>query len=296
MTRRIVLFSLFLVVAVTVAACGGDEATNTPVPTEAPPATAAVAATPEPATVSSAEMVDIVWQWADLVETAPAAQSVVPDPENYTLVFKPDGTVSIKADCNMVSGGYVLEGNALSIQLGPSTMAFCGDESSDQQYLALLGSVASVSVENGRLMLHLQDDAGRMGFNNGGAADEPAAGGLTPDTLANMTYQSEWTQSGTAPLENGQYSEPAAPGSATLTKVSLTEHVAFGELDGQPAAAVILVTDPGGSGTFYELAVVVEQNGQPVQRGQRTIGRPRADQFADDRGQSDRGRHDHPRS
>jgi hypothetical protein len=44
----------------------------------------------------------------------------------------------------------------------------------------------------------------------------------------------------------------------------LTEHVAFGDLNGEPAAVVILVSDSGGSGTFYDLAVVVEQDGQPV--------------------------------
>jgi heat shock protein HslJ len=44
----------------------------------------------------------------------------------------------------------------------------------------------------------------------------------------------------------------------------LTDNIAYGELNGQEAVAVILVTDPGGSGTFYDLAVVVEQDGQPV--------------------------------
>ncbi|MCP4196097.1 MAG: META domain-containing protein [Proteobacteria bacterium] len=87
---------------------------------------------------------------------------------------------------------------------------------------------------------------------------------LTADVLANMTYQSEWTQSGTATLVDGQYSEQAAPGSATKTVVSLTEHIAIGTLDGEPAAAVVLVTDPGGSGTFYDLAVVTNPNGHPT--------------------------------
>lgn len=274
MMKKILLLSVFAVIALAVAACGGEKATDTPVPTEPPPTVAAVG-TPGPAAIASGDIVNIVWQWADLVETMPAAQSVVPDPENYTIVFNPDGTVSIKADCNMVGGAYALAGNALSIQLGPSTMAFCGEDSSDQQYLGLLGSVGSASLENGRLMLHLRDDAGRMGFNNGGpagAAEESATGGLTPETLANMTYQSEWTQSGSATLVDGQYSEQAAPGSATQTKVMLTEYLAFGELDGQPGAAAILVTDPGGSGTFYELAVVVERDGQPVNVASAPLG------------------------
>jgi hypothetical protein len=70
------------------------------------------------------QIANIVWQWSDLVETMPASQSVVPDPQNYTLTFLPDGTVSIKADCNMLGGTYTLDGGSLAIQLGPSTMAF----------------------------------------------------------------------------------------------------------------------------------------------------------------------------
>ncbi len=95
---------------------------------------------------------------------------------------------------------------------------------------------------------------------------------LTADVLANMTYQSEWTQSGTATLIDGQYSEQAAPGSATKTVVSLTEHIAIGTLDGEPAVAVVLVTDPGGSGTFYDLAVVTNPNGHPTNVASTLLG------------------------
>ena len=87
---------------------------------------------------------------------------------------------------------------------------------------------------------------------------------ISTETLANMEYQNEFTESGTAPLENGEYREQAAPGSATETKVMLTDYVAAGELNGQPSIAVVLVTDPGGSGTFYTLHVVQEVDGQPT--------------------------------
>jgi heat shock protein HslJ len=114
---------------------------------------------------SDANIAGVEWQWSGLVETEPAAQSVVPHPENYTLVFQPDGALDVKADCNMVGGSYTLEGNALTIELGPSTMAYCGEQSSDQQYLDLLGRVSSYTVENERLMLNLRDGAGKMMFD-----------------------------------------------------------------------------------------------------------------------------------
>ena len=84
---------------------------------------------------------------------------------------------------------------------------------------------------------------------------------ITADMLANMTFSSDWAADGSAPLVDGQYSEQAAPGSATETTIWLTDHIAYGELGGQPAVAVVLVSDPGGSGTFYSLHIVGLENG-----------------------------------
>ncbi len=109
----------------------------------------------------------ITWQWTELVETAPAAQSLVPNPGNYTLILQPDGYLNIKADCNVVGGSYTLDGDALTIELGPSTRAYCGEQSLDQLYLDLLGSVDGYTVQDGRLVLSLQDGAGRMTLDRG---------------------------------------------------------------------------------------------------------------------------------
>jgi heat shock protein HslJ len=127
------------------------------------------------------EITGIQWLWAELTETEPASQSVVPDPENYGLVLNADGTASIKADCNMVQWTYTLEGDSLTFNtLGPSTLAFCGEESLDQQYLALLGSGGTASLEEDRLVLVLNENAGRMVFNNAGPA--AAAPESVPET------------------------------------------------------------------------------------------------------------------
>ncbi len=85
------------------------------------------------------------------------------------------------------------------------------------------------------------------------------AGGPAKISLDNISFISSWTKSGKAKLINGEYREPAASGSATEIVVKLTHHTAFGKLDGKEVAAVILVTDPGGSGTFYDLALLVKE-------------------------------------
>ncbi len=125
---------------------------------------------------SASEITGIQWQWAQLVETEPAAQSVVPDPENYVLVLLADGTASLKADCNMVSWTYTLDGTSLTFNtLGPSTLAFCGEDSLDQKFLEMLGKGGTFSLEEGRLVLELNENAGRMVFDNGGPAEAAPA-------------------------------------------------------------------------------------------------------------------------
>ena len=145
------------------------------------PAIAVAERAPAPAN----PLVGTSWQWAALVETAPAAQTVVPNPENYTLDFQPAGIVSIKADCNMVTGQYTIEGDALTIVLGPSTMAFCGEESLDRQYLAALSLVATYVLDGDALTLGLKEDMGEMQFVS------PESAAQVVDPLAGTTWQ--WT-------------------------------------------------------------------------------------------------------
>ncbi len=73
------------------------------------------------------------------------------------------------------------------------------------------------------------------------------------EVLRNTTYPSEWTRSRQAPLAGGVYEEPAAPGSASTILIRLTDSLAVGTINGQTMAALVIVTDPGGSGVFFDL-------------------------------------------
>jgi hypothetical protein len=59
-------------------------------------------------------------------------------------------------------------------------------------------------------------------------------------------------------------SKPAQPGSAIRTITKIVVRPASGDLnrDGKTDAAVVLMQDPGGSGTFYYIAAAVNVNGQ----------------------------------
>jgi len=83
---------------------------------------------------------------------------------------------------------------------------------------------------------------------------------LLRNQLANTTYKSNWTQSDTITLTDGAYREAAAPGSASETVVVLLDEIAFGRIKEQNAAAVILTTNAGGSGTFFDLALVLQES------------------------------------
>ena len=89
---------------------------------------------------------------------------------------------------------------------------------------------------------------------------------LNRSELQNASYPSDWTADGTAPLVDGEYREQAAPGSATETVVQLSDMVALGDLDGdgRADAAVVLISQPGGSGTFFDLVAVLDKQGEAV--------------------------------
>lgn len=139
-----------------------------PTPTPTPPEDKAPALSTDKI---AADIVDVVWQWAELHE--PDGQSVVADPENYVLVFHPDGTFAIEADCNTGNGTYTLDGNRLTFGPIAITQAQCPPGSLSDAFTRLLGRVDTAAIENTRLVLTLQDGAGKMIFDNAEMANVP---------------------------------------------------------------------------------------------------------------------------
>lgn len=97
---------------------------------------------------------------------------------------------------------------------------------------------------------------------------------LTLEALKNAEYQSEFAKDHKAKLTDGTYREKYQPGAATELVISLYPKYALGDLngDGIDDAAVILVANPGGSGTFYDLAAVINQNGTPTNVASQLLG------------------------
>lgn len=89
-------------------------------------------------------------------------QAIVP-PEgmaNYTITFKDDGTFDAKADCNQVSGTYtIVDASVLTLTLGASTLAACGEGSLSAQYVQLLSDVKTYSIAEDQMTLTLNDSS-----------------------------------------------------------------------------------------------------------------------------------------
>ena len=94
--------------------------------------------------------------------------------------------------------------------------------------------------------------------------DRPSADEGRLATLGDALYTLPPLSTGepdTVRLVGGEYLHRYDESAATVRRVSLSDFVARGELDGNPGedAAVILIDQPGGSGTFYYLAALVRR-------------------------------------
>ena len=154
--------------------------TQPPVPTAAPPTAA-----PAPDGYSPA-LTGAIWQW---VSTQSGDQvTAAADPNRYQVEFRVDGSLSIKADCNMVMGTYTVgENNSMTIQLGPSTLAACPPDSQADAFMVQIGSTASYSFSQGVLVLGLMDQKTSMIFHMLPVAILPTPAANTPTAVANTS-------------------------------------------------------------------------------------------------------------
>jgi heat shock protein HslJ len=103
------------------------------------------------------------WQWQS-TQASDGASIVAADPSRYTIEFRADGNLQIRADCNRVLGSYTVTGSSISIQLGPSTLVGCPPDSQADAFLAGLIQAATFAVSGGNLELGLAL-GGRMLFS-----------------------------------------------------------------------------------------------------------------------------------
>jgi heat shock protein HslJ len=267
-------YMLVEVISKTPSAEAGSAVSETPAPAVAP-----AIETPETiGTPQAAALGDTSWH---VTAYNNGEQTLVSPLEGraITLLFGVDGIVAGSTGCNNYAATYTVEGDRLAVGSAALTRMMCAEPEGimeqEAAYLAALSSAAAYRIEGDELTLVDAAGTRRVQARAAQAEAEAAQGQAVqgePATdewmavLKNLEYQSYITESGMAPLENGEYREPTAPGLDEETVVTLTDSVATGDLngDGAPDAAVVVATNSGGSGVFIDLAAVVVEDGQPV--------------------------------
>lgn len=216
--------------------------------------------------VKSQPLTGVTWQAISYNNGREAVVSLLNGSE-ITALFDEEGNLSGSAGCNNYSAGYQVDGNNITISPAAATMMFCAEPEGvmeqETAYLAALTTAATYSVQGDQLELRTADGALVANYVvKAAAAEAPAIDEAALQALGNLAYQGTSVFTGTVQLVNGVYTATVAPDSATVATVQMTDYVAQGELNGQPAYAVVLASNGGGSGVFIDLAIVVEQDGQ----------------------------------
>ena len=111
----------------------------------------------------SKKIIGVEWKWEQSLYNND--QKAVPkDINHYTIIFNPDNTMKIRADCNRAGGKYSLDGNKIVIQELYSTKAMCPPDSLGNNFLKDLDRAVIYFFKNGSLYLDLKYDTGTMKF------------------------------------------------------------------------------------------------------------------------------------
>ncbi|MCU0488159.1 MAG: META domain-containing protein, partial [Anaerolineales bacterium] len=195
------LFSLLMLAAVVLSACGGAATTPAPTNTPEPPT-----ATPEPVVTdySGEPFVGATWYWLG-TQFNDDTRTEVANPAAYTLTFAADGNYSGQADCNFFAGVYSLVDGVLQLQPGPMTLAACPEGSLSDGYIQSLGQVGTFLLQDGKLYLDLALDTGTMEF---GPQPTPA---VAAQPYANHPLTGKAWQWLRFEASDGSILEPATP-------------------------------------------------------------------------------------
>jgi heat shock protein HslJ len=84
-------------------------------------------------------LVGSTWQWVHFGSGAEAFDVTSPD---YTVTFTEAGRLYVRADCNVGSGSYTVDGSTITVGEMATTRALCPPESLSQDFLQALGRAA----------------------------------------------------------------------------------------------------------------------------------------------------------
>lgn len=125
-----------------------------------------------PATAFDA--VGFTWYWTGSA-AGDGEETAVDNPQDYNLVFWPDGTYNIRADCNVGSGTFTYDvDGSIDLSPGPLSRAACPEGTRDSEFVESLLSARTIAFnESGDMVLGLAD-GGAMILANAGPVETGA--------------------------------------------------------------------------------------------------------------------------
>lgn len=198
----------------------------------------------------------VTWKWASFSD--PVQSYNIDNPDNYTITVSSDGKLNIVADCNSANTTVKIEGNSVSVQEPVAmTMAMCPPESKSDEFIKNLTNAATYFIKDGVLYVDLFADSGTMVFVSGDT-QIPPSNNVSSDP-ENATYLVGGQD---VAMSNGKNEEPI-PDSSTVITTEIWGEPTTKNIEGTSVgfAAVTLLQQPGGSGSFYYIAACVNMEG-----------------------------------
>ena len=116
-----------------------------------------------PTAVTTTNLGGTRWHWERTRLTEGREQRPA-DAAAYALNFQPDGSTSIRADCNTANGSYTTTGGTLAIGSLAATKAACPSPSLSEAFLQQLQNSGTYLLRDGKLIVNLKGNAGTMEF------------------------------------------------------------------------------------------------------------------------------------
>src|SRR5262249_34976872 len=153
-------YSLSLVIGLTLVLAFASVAfAQVPIQVPRPPASTGPAVQPTRPEVTPGtpeRLTETTWRWIRSEYSDDSVTTVV-NPNNYTVTFRPDGSLSIRADCNQILGTYVATSSSqLTLRLGPSTLVACPPGSQADTFTRELMSVVTYVFSGENLVMNLR--------------------------------------------------------------------------------------------------------------------------------------------
>jgi heat shock protein HslJ len=127
---------------------------------------------------SPEDFIGTEWNWLSYQDPN-QNDVVVSDPGRYSLEFNVDGTFVYQADCNQGGGVYQVNGDRITLELGPVTLVVCPEGSQADQFIQLLRDVTSFVHQVPLLALKLDSGSGELLLlQSGFAIAESAEAGI----------------------------------------------------------------------------------------------------------------------